>query len=57
MPITKGWEFALLFSERIAGFLRKNERMSDPLKKTRDLLILGEQPERFAHGCSFFRAT
>ena len=29
----QGWEFAHRFSERIARFLRKNERMSDSLKK------------------------
>ena len=28
-----GWEFAHLFSEQIARFLRKNEQMSDSLKK------------------------
>ena len=35
----QGWEFAHRFSERIARFLRKNERMSDSLKKTSNLLI------------------
>ena len=49
----QGWEFAQLFSKRIARFLRKNGRMSDWLKKTSDLLIFGEQPERIAHGRSF----
>ncbi len=65
MGIKQGWEFAHRFSERIARFLRKNERMSDSLKKTSDSLIrsflvsdlsnsltsliFGEQPERFAH--------
>ena len=29
----QGWEFAHRFSERIARFLQKNERMSDSLKK------------------------
>ena len=29
----QGWEFAHWFSERIARFLPKNERMSDLLKK------------------------
>ena len=29
----QGWEFAHLFSERIARFLPKNEQMSDLLKK------------------------
>ena len=47
-----GWEFARLFTERIARFLPKNEQMSDSLNKTSDLftsLIFGEQPEQFAH--------
>ena len=35
----QGWEFAHRFSERIARFLRKNERMSDSLKKTSNSLI------------------
>ena len=35
----KGWEFVHRFSERIARFLRKNERRSDSLKKTSDSLI------------------
>ena len=39
VTIMQGWEFAHRFSERIARFLRKNERMSDSLKKTSDLLI------------------
>ena len=46
----QGWEFAHRFSERIARFLQKNERMS---KKTSDSLIFGEQPEQLAHGRSF----
>ena len=29
--ITQGWEFTQLISERIAGFLSKNEQMSDSL--------------------------
>ena len=29
----QGWEFAQWFSEQIARFLRKNERMSDAQKK------------------------
>ena len=33
MNIEQGWEFAHRFSERIARFLPKNERMSDLLKK------------------------
>ena len=37
--ISQGWDFAHRFSERIAGFLRKNEQMSDSLKKTSDSLI------------------
>ena len=36
--LNQGWEFAHRFSERIARFLQKNERMSDSLKKTSDLL-------------------
>ena len=36
--MTQGWEFAHRFSERIARFLPKNERMSDLLKKMSDLL-------------------
>ena len=35
----QGWEFAHRFSERIARFLPKNERMSDLLKKMSDSLI------------------
>ena len=35
----QGWEFAHRFSEQIACFLPKNERMSDSLKKTGDSLI------------------
>ena len=34
-------------------FCKKNERMSDSIKKVSDWLIFGEQPERFAHGHSF----
>ena len=49
----QGWEFAHRFSEQIAHFLRKNERMSDSLKKISNLLIFGEQHEQFAHGRSF----
>ena len=37
---TQGWEFAHFFSERIARFLLKSERMSDSLKKLRDSLSL-----------------
>ena len=37
--VNRGWEFAHLFSQRIARFLPKNERMSDSLKKTSDSLI------------------
>ena len=53
--IFKGWEFAHLFSERIARFLPKSERMSDSLKSERFAhpLIFGELPERFAQVCSF----
>ena len=35
----QGWEFARRFSERIACFLRKNEQMSDSLKKMSNSLI------------------
>ena len=49
----QGWEFAHRISERITRFLPKNERMRDSLKKMSDSLIFGEQPERFAHDCSF----
>ena len=49
----QGWEFAHLFSERIARFLSKSEQMSDSLKKVSNLLIFGERPERFAHDRSF----
>ena len=35
----QGWEFTHRFSERIARVLPKNERMSNWLKKTSDLLI------------------
>ena len=45
----QGWEFAHWFSERNACFLRKNEQMSDSLKKTSNSLIFGEQPEQFSH--------
>ena len=51
--LTQGWEFAHQFSERIACFLPKIERMSDLLRKTTDSLIFLERPERFAHGHSF----
>ena len=40
----QGWEFSHRFSERIACFLRKNEEMSNSLKKTSDSLI-----RSFAH--------
>ena len=46
MAFIQGWEFAHRFSEQIACFFRKNERM-------RASLIFGEQPERFHHGRSF----
>ena len=39
MGIEQGWQIAHRFSERIARFLPKNERMSDSLKKTSDSLI------------------
>ena len=48
-----GWEFARWFSEQIARFFQKNERKSYLLKKTRDSLIFGNWPERFAHSSSF----
>ena len=35
----QGWEFTHRFSERIARFLPKNQRMSDLLKKMSDSLI------------------
>ena len=35
------------------SFFAKKELMSNLLKNTNDLLIFGEWPERFAHGCSF----
>ena len=51
------WEFAHPFSERIARFLRKNEQMSDSLKKRaiRSFTRFCERPEGFAHGRSFFK--
>ena len=52
----QGWEFAHRFSELVALFFAKNERMSYSLKKTSNLLtslIFGEGPERFAHGHPF----
>ena len=55
-PWHQNWEFAHRFSVRIACFLRKNERMSDSLKKNEQfahLLIFGERPEQIAHGRSF----
>ena len=51
-----GLEFTHWFSERITCFWRKNEQMSDLLQKKAICswsLIFCEQPERFAHGCSF----
>ena len=39
MGIKQGWEFAHRFSERITRFLRKNEQMSDSLKKMSDSLL------------------
>ena len=39
MTLARGWEFAHQFSERMACFLPKNERMSDLLKKMSDSLI------------------
>ena len=47
--------FAHQFSEQIARFLTKNERMSNLLKNERfaRALIFGERPEQFAHGHSF----
>ena len=52
----QGWEFAHRVSKRIAHFLRKNEQMSDLLKKTQQFahsLIFSERPEQFAHDRSF----
>ena len=70
MPKGQGWEFAHKFSERIARFLQKNERMSNSLKKTGNslirsflvsdlsdsltLLMFRKRPEQIAHSCSFF---
>ena len=39
ITFSQGWEFAYWFSVQISRFLRKNERMSDSLKKTSDLHI------------------
>ena len=53
----QGWEFAHGFSEPIARFLPKNERMSDSLILSffgeRRSLISSEQPEQITHSCSF----
>ena len=52
----QGWEFAHRFSERIAHFFAKkitNERFAQKNERFAHLLIFGEQPERFAHCCSF----
>ena len=65
LTFSQGWEFAHRFSEQIARLLRKNERMSDSLKKQAIcsfaqfwwatwanrswFLIFGERPEQFAH--------
>ena len=49
----QGWEFAHRFSERIALFLHKNEQMIHSLKKTSNLLIYHERPERMAQARSF----
>ena len=51
----QGWEFTHWFSEGIARFLPKNERMSDLLKNIQftDSLIFGERPVRFTHNHSF----
>ena len=53
MSKLQGWEFAHWFSEGITRFLRKTDQISNFLKKTSNLLIFGEWPERFAYGCSF----
>ena len=62
MQRKQGWEFTHWFPERIARFLRKNEQMSDLLKKTSDLLkkqairsffVSNLSNSAFAHGCSF----
>ena len=37
--LSEGWESTHQISERIAHFLRKNEQMSNSLKKTSDSLI------------------
>ena len=49
----QGCKFAHWFSEQITCFLWKNEQISNSLKKTSDLLIFSERPERFAHGLLF----
>ena len=59
MWTAQGWEFAHRFSEQIARFLQKNERMSDLLKATSDLLIRsflvrGLSSEQFAHIAHFW---
>ena len=54
--LTSGLGIRSLFSDRIKHFLRKNEQMSDSLKKNVQFahsLISGEQPKRIAHSCSF----
>ena len=54
--LTSGLGIRSLFSDRIKYFLRKNEQMSDSLKKNVQFahsLISGEQPKRIAHSCSF----
>ena len=58
--VCQGWEFAHRFSERIARFFKKNERLSDSLKKRVICswsLIFGEWLERFAHIAHFWWAT
>ena len=52
----QGWKFTHRFSERIARFLRKKERMSDLLKKPEPFahsLIFVERPERSVHIAHF----
>ena len=51
----QGWEFAHSFSERIERFSKKWANVLFAQKNTQfaNSLIFVEQPERFAHGCSF----
>ena len=60
LSVQQGWKFAHRFSERIARFLRKNERMSDSFKKRaiRSFAhFFGERPEQIVHGRSLKRGN